>query len=118
MSLLETPPHRVRVTPKVIIRDAYGETLADGEPVEVPCALQSLTADERADLSTAQSTATHRAIARTWPGGLNSTVEVLDGPAEVHGRTLDQSSRARYYGMSQATTHADVMLTDRGTPIT
>lgn len=79
MSLLDNPPHTVDVQlmkPTQDKRGAYA-TLPDGEPITVPCSVQSVR-----EWSTAEEDSTHglqlftlvRVFSRHWPGDVRSIV--------------------------------------------
>lgn len=113
MSLLNSGPHSVIVTPKVTVRGSLGSEQVDGEPVTVPrVAVQPTMIEEDLTSEGTSAASTYRLIGRgAWPGGPLSKVEVVSGP---HLGTYDQDGPARVYGMSPRTAHYDVLLRRRG----
>ena len=110
---LRTPRHRVTVIPAVEVRDVYGATFVDGEPITgVGVDIQPASDDNRAD-SSDQAFTPVRLIGRGgWPGGLYSKILVEEGPYQ--GRMFDQQMEVREYGMSRATAHFDARFRVRG----
>ena len=113
---LRTPRHRVTVIPAVEVRDVYGATFVDGEPITgVGVDIQPAADDNRAD-SSDQAFTQVRLIGRGgWPGGLYSKILVEEGPYQ--GRMFDQQMEVREYGMSRATAHFDARFRVRGAEV-
>ena len=112
MGVLQNPPHRVVVTPKIKAEDDYGTTVTDGTPVTIYGALQPVSVDE-ADKRGVQVDTSYRFITKSeWPGGPYSEVFVLQGPRGTTGKRFDQHGEARGYGTGSPATHRqDVLLT-------
>jgi hypothetical protein len=103
VSLLRKPPHTVLVQPHKAIDGRYGQDwVPDGEPVEVECAVQPLSADEAERLGV-QANTTMRIICRRWPYGPHTLIT-------YNGREYEQVGEARQYRMSRRTAHDDVII--------
>lgn len=118
MGILQNPPHRVEVTPKIKTEDAYGTTVTNGPKVMVNGTLQPVEFDE-ADARGVQVDTSYRFITKDpWPGGPYSEVFVLQGPRGTTGKRFDQHGEARGYGTGSARVHRqDVLLTAQGAEV-
>lgn len=103
MSLLSQPPHTVVVQPFTRVDGRYGDAWEPaGDPVEVRCAVQPISAEEIERLGV-QADTTMRILCREWPFGPHSLVT-------YNGREFEQVGEARQYRMSRRTAHDDVVI--------
>lgn len=118
MGILQNPPHRVEVRPKIESTDKYGSTVSFGTPVIVTGTLQPVELEE-ADVRGVQVDTMYRFITKSaWPGGPYSEVYILQGPPGTTGRKFDQFGEARGYGTGSPRMHRqDVRLTAQGTEV-
>lgn len=118
MGVLQNPPHRIEVTPKIKTEDAYGTTVTAGPKVQITGTMQPIDLEE-ADVSGVQVDTMYRFITKDpWPGGPYSEVFVLQGPRGTTGRKFDQFGEARGYGTGSRRMHRqDVRLTAQGTEV-
>lgn len=112
MSLLDDPPHVIRVQPRQRVPNRYGapgEPVPVGAPYDVACAVQPLTAEEAADRGVSTET-TRRVIVRRWPAGLHDQL--------THdGREWQQHGEANPHRMSARTGHDELVIRAIGTPL-
>lgn len=117
MSLLDSGPHLVTVTPMVATEDRYGAvTLSPGDPMQVRGALQPASVDEDDGLDPEAPSQWLFICRGPWPGGPHSLVTVDEHPY-LAGREFDQHGEARTYGMSPRTQHVDIALTARAVEV-
>lgn len=118
MGILQNPPHRVSVKPKVETTDAYGTTVQELPQIQVTGTLQPIDLEE-ADVRGVQVDTMYRFITKDpWPGGPYSEVFIIQGPRGTTGRWFDQYGEARGYGTGSARMHRqDVRLTAKGTEV-
>lgn len=91
------------VQPHKVVAGRYGQDwVPDGDPVEQPCAVQPISAEEAERLGVHTET-TMRIICRRWPYGPHTLVV-------YNGREYEQVGEARQYRMSRRTAHDDVVI--------
>lgn len=110
--MLDSPAHVVEVVPQVKTKNAYnGWDLADGEPILVPCNVQTVTAEEMQVLGGTLTGTLMRCIGRgPWPGGVHSRIRWA-------GAEWDQEGDARVYSQSPRTAHFDAIIRRRSSEV-
>jgi hypothetical protein len=113
VSILDRPPHVVTVQNMARVKAVRGgwEDVPDGDPIEVPCAVQAVR-----EWSTAEETPVYglqlltlaRIFTRDWPGDVRSVIYWDGGEWETVGSP-------QHFQQSPRTTHWAVTIKLRGT---
>ncbi|WP_237211820.1 hypothetical protein [Rothia nasimurium] len=109
MGILSNLPHRCSVVPKTKVEGRHGVEMVDGEPIEVPCFVQAVSAEELESEGLQVATA-YRVFATAWPGGPYSTVIYEGDLGQWPGRRWSQVGEARRFGHSSRTSHYSVII--------